>query len=238
MGHTFTHRMVEAGNNVTILNRGMTPDDLPDGVHRLRADRTNPMQMKRALLAKNFDVVVDFVMHKEAEAQQLVELIKDSVGHYIFISSGQVYLVREGIDRPFKEEAYEGRTQPPPKANTFAYEEWRYGMDKRSVEDVFIKAHQEKNFPYTALRLPMVNSERDTFRRLYNYILRLQDGHPLLIPTTPTYPLRHVYGKDVVSAIVKLAESGIGKGRAYNISQDETLTIDEFLELLAGLMGK
>lgn len=239
MGYYFSKRMLDAGAKVTILNRGMTPDELPDTVHRLRADRTDPMQVKRALLAKSFDVVVDFVMHKETEAHQIIDLIKDSVGQYIFISSGQVYLVREGnIARPYREEEYEGRTQPPPKANTFAYEEWRYGIDKRSVENVFIEAHEQKGFPFTTLRLPMVNSERDTFRRLYNYILRIEDGKPLLIPETPTYPLRHVYSHDVVEALVKIVETGVGKGRAYNISQDETVTIDEFIELLGNIMGK
>lgn len=239
MGYYFSKRMIDAGHKVTILNRGMTPDSLPDTVYRLRADRTDPMQLKRALLAKTFDIVIDFVMHREIEARQIIDILKDSAGHYVFISSGQVYLVREGnITRPYKEDEYMGRTQPPPKANTYAYEEWRYGMDKRAVEDVFINAYEEQGFPYTSLRLPMVNSERDTFRRLYNYILRVQDGDPLLIPETPTYPLRHVYSLDVVEALVKIAETDIGKGRAYNISQDETVTIDEFLELLGNIMGQ
>ena len=83
---------------------------------------------------------------------------------------------------------------------------------------------EKQKFPYTSLRLPMVNSERDHFHRLYNYILRLKDGGPILAPSTPNYPLRHVYADDVLSARRNsgLIESGKGKGETYNISQDET----------------
>ena len=237
MGFYLTQRLMDAGHRVTILNRGMSEDELPEIIHRLRADRTDPQQMKRALLGKSFDVVVDFVMYKQYEAEVIVDLLGGKIEHYIMISTGQVYLVREGISRPFKEDDFEGRIQPAPKANTFAYEEWSYGVNKRQAEDVFMKARAENNFPYTVLRLPMVNSERDTFRRLYSYIIRLKDGNPLLVPETPTYPLRHIYGQDVVEAIIKIIAEKSGIGRAFNISQEETVTIDEFLGILGEYMG-
>ncbi|MCA9915880.1 MAG: NAD-dependent epimerase/dehydratase family protein, partial [Anaerolineae bacterium] len=187
--------------------------------------------------ARNFDVVVDFVMYNGDEARHMIDILRNHTGHYLFISSGQVYLVREGIERPFTEDEYEGRLQPPPKENTYAYEEWLYGMNKRAAEDAFRTAYAEFDFPYTSLRLPMVNSEYDHFKRLYNYYLRLRDGGPILVPETPSYPLRHVYGGDVVKALLQLVEQDTGIGRAYNISQEETVSLDEFLEILADVMG-
>lgn len=233
MGYFTTQRMLRAGYQVTLLNRGQTPDDFPESLSRLRADRTNPQQMKRALLARQFDAVIDFALYKETEAQMVVELLQDRVGHYLFISSGQVYLVREDAERPFRESDYAGRLIPAPKPATYAYEEWTYGMDKRSAEDVFVNAPA---FPATRLRLPMVNSERDQMRRLYQYMLRLKDGGPILIPATPNLPLRHIYGLDAVGAIAKLVSEGTGKGDAINISQDETVSLAEFLTLLAEVM--
>ncbi|MEO1290455.1 MAG: NAD-dependent epimerase/dehydratase family protein [Chloroflexota bacterium] len=237
MGFQLAQSLLQMGHHVTILNRGMSEDKLPQTVHRLRADRTDPKQLKRALMGKTFDIVVDFVMFRQHEAEVIVNLLAGEIDHYIMISTGQVYLVREGITRPFKEDDYEGRIQPPPKENTFAYEEWTYGVYKRQAENIFSEAHQEQNFPVTILRLPMVNSEHDAFRRLYSYIIRLQDGGAILIPETPTYPLRHIYGRDVVGAILKLIDTGKGIGRAYNISQDETVTIDEFLTMLGDHMN-
>ncbi len=222
---------------MTVFNRGKTHDQLPDQVERLRGDRTDPVQLIQALHGREFDVVVDNALYKGAEVEPIVSLFQDRVGQYIFLSTGQVYLVREGIERPFREEDYEGRLMPSPKPNTYGYEEWMYGIEKRRAEDALRAAWEQQGFPYTSLRLPMVNSERDHFHRLYNYILRLKDGGPILVPSTPTYPLRHVYSGDVVTAVLKLINTGKGKGEAFNISQEETLPLDEFLAILGDILG-
>ena len=236
MGYYLSQRLAESGADLTLLNRGMTKEDLPRAIHRLNVDRRDHKQMHRALLAKSFDVVVDFVLYRLPEAQTIIELFRDNTEHYIALSSGQVYLVREGAHRPYSEEDYAGLVMPSPKKNSYAYEEWHYGITKREVEDRLMRAWQQSRFPSTILRLPMVNSARDPYHRLYNYYLRLRDGGAILVPATPNLALNHVYALDVVSAIVRLIEKGQGKGRAYNIAQDEHLSHDEFLSLLAEIM--
>ncbi|HYO88115.1 MAG TPA: hypothetical protein VER79_05670, partial [Candidatus Limnocylindrales bacterium] len=69
------------------------------------------------------------------------------------------------------------------------------------------------------------------------YILRLQDGGPILAPSTPNYRLRHIYAGDVVRAVRKIVEESLARGKAYNISQEETSTLDEYLTVLGGLMN-
>ncbi len=236
VGHFLALDLLNAGHTVTLLNRGKTPDTLPEHIERLRADRTDPAQLEAALAGRHFDMVIDNALYKQQEAETIVRLLNGRVGHYIFLSTGQVYLVREGAERPFSEESYDGRLIPPPKANTFAYEEWLYGIDKRKAEDVLIAAGEQQNFPFTCLRLPMVNGERDHFSRLYSYVLRLKDGGPILVPETPDYALRHIYSRDIVKAIL-LAMQQPAKGRAYNISQDETSTLSEFLGVVGDLLG-
>jgi nucleoside-diphosphate-sugar epimerase len=237
MGYYLAKKLIESDYSLTILNRGVTQDDLPDTVHRLHADRTDAKQLRRALLAKSFDIVIDFVMFRGEEADETLNIFQGNVGQYVFISTGQVYLVREGIERPFREEDYEGRLMPAPKENTFAYEEWTYGMQKREAEDKLRDAWEQSQFPYTILRLPMVNSGRDQFNRLYNYYLRLQDGGQILVPETPNYRLNHVYALDVVEAIYHLINTGQGKGQAFNIAQDESVSLDEFLSIIGNIMG-
>ncbi|MBN8635310.1 MAG: NAD-dependent epimerase/dehydratase family protein, partial [Anaerolineae bacterium] len=237
LGHLLVHQLIALGHRVSVFNRGLTRDELPDQVERLRGDRTKKHQLARALEGKSFDVVIDNALYKQEEAEEIAALLKGRVGHYLFLSSGQVYLVREAATRPFTEDQYEGRLMPAPKPNTYGYEEWLYGVDKRRVEDALHKAWETNKFPYTSLRLPMVNSERDHFNRLYNYVLRLNDGDPILAPSTPNFPLRHIYGGDVIRALLLLIETGKGKGQVYNISQDETLTLEEFLGIVGDLMG-
>lgn len=237
LGHSLVYALLALGHHVTTFNRGRTRDELPPEVERLHGDRTDEQQLAQAVKGRSFDVVVDTALYKGAEAEAVTSIFRDRVGHYIFLSTGQVYLVRESLERPFREDQYEGRVMPAPKLNTYGYEEWQYGMDKRQAEASLSAAWESFQFPYTSLRLPMVNSERDHFKRLYAYILRLKDGGPILAPSTPTYLLRHVYGMDVVNTIFMLITTSSGKSKAYNISQDETLSLDDFLTLLGGIMG-
>jgi nucleoside-diphosphate-sugar epimerase len=152
------------------------------------------------------------------------------VGRYIFLSTGQVYLVRVGLQPPFRETDYEGEVLPDPGPEHRDHDDWVYGVDKRAAEDVFARASR---FPCTVLRLPMVNSELDHHDRIYGYWLRLRDGGPIVIPEGPALPLRHVYGGDVTQAVRRCA----GVGGAYNISQDEQLPLEAFLEMLASVAG-
>ncbi|MCY3779170.1 MAG: NAD-dependent epimerase/dehydratase family protein [Chloroflexi bacterium] len=237
MGYYLSERLAQEGGDLTLLNRGITKEDLPRSIHRLTVDRTDHRQMRRALLAKSFDVVVDFVLYRRDEARTVIELFRDNVEHYIVLSSGQVYLVRDGLQRPFRETDYEGDLIPAPAETSYHFEEWRYGVEKRDVEDEMSAEGSRSGFPFTLLRLPMVNSARDPYNRLFNYYLRLRDGGPILVPETPNYALNHVYAMDVIDIIMQLINTGNGKGKAYNIAQDEHVSHEEFLNILANIMG-
>ena len=237
MGYYLSARLAERGCDLTLLNRGITKEDLPRAIHRLNVDRTDHRQMRRALLAKSFDIVIDFVLYSREEALTAAELFRDNVEHYIALSTGQVYLVRPGLQRPFREADYDGELMPAPAESSYHYEEWRYGVQKREVEDEIRAEGERSGFPYTLLRLPMVNSARDPYNRLYNYYLRLRDGGPILMPDQPNHALNHVYALDVVDIIERLIDNGAGKGKTYNIAQDEHISHADFLRLLAGIMG-
>jgi nucleoside-diphosphate-sugar epimerase len=236
LGPAIVQALLQRGDNVAVFNRGRTPDDLPAEVERLRGDRTDSRQLKQLLSGRNFDLVVDTTLYTGREAEAVVEIFADRIGRYVFLSTGQVYLVRIGLERPYKEEDYPGPVMPAPPRDDPQYESWLYGVDKRAAEDVFMRAWKERKFPFTSLRLPMVNSERDHYDRIYGYFLRLKDGGPILIPEGAGLPLRHVYGQDVARAIAQLTVNDLGKGGAYNLSQDETISLPEFLEMLSGMM--
>lgn len=237
MGYLLAKRLIAEGHSLTILNRGVSRDDLPESIPRLHCDRRDSAHMRQILQGREFDAVVDFALYKADEAEDITDILQGNVGHYIFISTGQVYLIREGVHRPFKEPDYSAPLTIAPEPNTFDYAEWLYGRDKSMAEDVLINANEAHGFPYTTLRLPMVNSEYGGFDRLYGYMLRLNDGGHILVPDAPDYPLRHIYSHDAVSAIMHFLQSGDGKGRAINISQDETVSLDDFLYILGTILN-
>jgi nucleoside-diphosphate-sugar epimerase len=237
LGHLLTLEFLRHGHQVTLFNRGRTPDELPAEVRRLRGDRSDPVALSEALAGRSFDVVLDMTLYNAVDAKVIVELLDGRVGRYLFLSTGQVYLVREESPRPFVEHAFEKPLLPAPRSGTRDHDEWLYGVNKSKVEEILINAWQTRRFPFTTLRLPMVNSERDHFHRVHSYLLRMKDGGPILLPESEHLQLRHVYAGDVIQAILRIIQSGIGKGGVYNISQDETLSIDDFLRLLAEIAG-
>jgi NAD(P)-dependent dehydrogenase (short-subunit alcohol dehydrogenase family) len=237
LGHDLVHALCAAGAGVTVLNRGRTPDALPSDVERLRADRSDRAALAHALAGRTFDAVVDTTLYVGADAEAVVELLDGRVGRYVWLSTGQVYLVRPGLSRPFRELDYAGALMPEPARDGPDWADWRYGVDKRGAEDVLERAWRTRRFPVTTLRLPMVNSRRDHFARLLGYVQRLRDGGPILVPDAPDHALRHVDGNDVVTTIAALLANGRGIGEAYNLSQDETLTLDAFVGLVAAWLG-
>lgn len=237
VGYFLTLDLLRNGHHVSVFNRGKTADQLPTDIERLRGDRSDPSSLAKALARKTFDAVIDMVLYNEPDAKAAIKLFEDRVGQYIFISTGQVYLVHQETERPFHEESLQKPLLPAPPATTRDYEEWLYGVEKSQAEDIFTQAHEDRNFPVTILRLPMVNSERDHFQRVYNYLLRLQDGGPILLPQEKHLRLRHVYRADVLQAIQKALQAESAKGKVYNISQDETISIEDFLTLLATIAG-
>lgn len=236
VGQELAWRLLAAGHEVTILNRGTRDDAFGDRVTRLHADRSTAA-FAAVLGAREFDAAVDFAAFNGAEVQGAVDVLQRHVGHYVMISSGQVYLVRDVVPAPACETDYAGALMAELPAGHPDHGEWEYGMGKRAGEDVLAAAWEHGRFPATRLRIPMVNGERDYYRRVESYLWRLLDGGPLLVPDGGTRPTRHVYGGAVVRAILSLLGDARTFGQAYNLCQDETPTLVELLTLIAELLG-
>lgn len=220
---------------MTLFNRGTLPDAFGDRVERLRGDRTTP-DFERLLAGRSFDAAVDFAAFDGPDGRRAAEVLGGRVGHYVAISTGQVYLVREGCPRPARESDYEGPVMAAP-VDPFDRGEWEYGVRKRALEDALAVAWEKGRFPATCLRIPMVNGERDHFRRLERYLWRMLDGGPVLLPGGGDRTTRHVYSGSVVKAILAMLGRTDTHGQAYNLAQDETPTLAELLALAAERLG-
>ncbi len=220
---------------MTLFNRGTLPDALGDRVERLRGDRTTG-DFERLLSGRSFHAAVDFAAFDGADGRRAAEALSGRVGHYVAISTGQVYLVREGCPRPAREADYDGPVMPEP-ADGYDKGQWDYGVKKRALEDALAEAWEKARFPATRLRIPMVNGERDHFRRLERYLWRMLDGGPVLLPGGGDRATRHVYSGSVVKAILALLGRADTFGEAYNLAQDETPTLRELLTLVAERLG-
>jgi nucleoside-diphosphate-sugar epimerase len=110
-------------------------------------------------------------------------------------------------------------------------------MGKRECEDALSAAWEAHGFPFTSVRLPMVDGEGDHRRRLEAYLWRLLDGGPVIVPDGEGPPVRHVYSGAVAEALARLLGRAEARGRAYNLCQDEMPTLTAFLGELADRLG-
>lgn len=221
---------------MTTLTRGITPDELGSTVERLYGDRTDPAQMAEVLADREFDAVVDTIAMRPDETRSVLNLLDGRTGHYVHFSTGQVYLVREGRPAPARESDYDGPLMAEP-GDAWGSREWWYGVDKRGCEDVLAAAWSERKFPYTSLRLPMIHGERDHYGRIHGTLLRMEDGGPIVVAEEPGAPLRHIDRVDLVAAIVRIVEERLAVGRAINLSQTESWTLERFFQTVARLAG-
>jgi nucleoside-diphosphate-sugar epimerase len=235
LGHATALALLERGDEVTILNRGITPDDLPLEIERIHTSRHDPSAVAAATKKRRWDAVVDTTSYTAADAASVAELFRDQCDKIVFTSTGQVYLVRSGVHAPFTEADYEGPVIPEPPGGTSDHDNWRYGVDKRAAERVFNDISQQ--IPVVSLRLPMIASERDHYGRIQGYIARMQDGGPILIPSDSSLPIRHVYVEDAARIIAMLCTEAIAGYRALNISYGESISLTEFLEILESQVG-
>lgn len=236
VGSLLTWRLLCGGHRVTLLNRGTRSDPFGGRVERLIADRTTD-DFARVLAGRGFDAAVDFAAYTEEHAHQVLSVLgQGRVGHYVFVSTGQVYLIRSPRPAPAREQDYDGPLMARP-SDPIERREWDYGKGKRDCEDVLARAFADSGFPATRVRTPMVNGERDYHRRIESYLWRLRDGGPVLVPDGGSKPMRHVYGSEVARAIVELLGNRATFGQVYNIAQEETPTLVELLHMLARMLG-
>ena len=238
MGALTVWRLLARGERVTILTRGQARDDFGERVERIVADRETPA-FAASLAGRRFDAVIDFVAFNGNDVRGAIAALGDRAGHYVLVSTGQVYLVREGlrdaqgVPQLARELDYAGTVIARPTAPRDAGQ-WDYGAGKREAEDALVEAAA---FPSTRIRIPMVNGPRDPDRRIENYLVRMLDGGPVVVPGGGAAVARHVYAHDVSETLCKLLGDARRFGQAYNVVQQETPTVWQLIGQIAERLG-
>jgi nucleoside-diphosphate-sugar epimerase len=113
-----------------------------------------------------------------------------------------------------------------------------YGVKKRECELLLEERFRSRKFPALRLRCPVIHGARDYTLRLLSYLLRIQDGYPIIIPEHGDKIIRHIYVQDVVQTILKALPKSSMRGKVFNLAQDEVVMLSEFLTLIASLLNK
>src|SRR4051812_27037374 len=88
LGRGIVDAALARGHDVTLFNRGVTGPELYPGVESLRGDRDGDLS---ALAGREWDAVIDPSGYMPRVVRASAELLRGSVGHYVFVSSISVY---------------------------------------------------------------------------------------------------------------------------------------------------
>ncbi|MEW5899987.1 MAG: NAD-dependent epimerase/dehydratase family protein [Acidobacteriota bacterium] len=234
IGYHLVRILLADGHEVTVFNRGRSPDEFGKEVRRIRGDRNDRADFYAKLHQEKFDVVADMIAFRAEDSRSAVETFAGRVGHFFHISTGAVYVVTRDYPSPLREEDFDRELFPRPKKNA---DWWLYGFQKRECEEVLREAHLKRQFPVTILRPPIALGERDYTLRAYSYFLRLEDGQPLVLPDAGLNAFTQIYAGDIVRTVASnlLCESAFGQ--AYNVAQDEILTLRGFVLAAARILN-
>jgi len=235
LGYHLTRSLLELGVQVTLFNRGKSPDDFGNRVKRIIGDRQDHQWFYEQLHGQRFDAVIDLIGYDPLEVEVAEKTFRDHIGLYVFISTGQVYLVTENKHCPAREKDFYQPLIDCPMGEELSYE---YGLKKRECELLLEKRYRSTQFPAVRLRCPVIHGARDYTLRLFSYLLRIDDGFPLIIPENGDKIIRHIYVQDVVQTILKILTNDSVRGKVFNLAQHEVLTLSEFLTMIASLMNK
>src|SRR6476469_8235912 len=90
-GKRLVSRLLDAGHDVTLLNRGQLDDGFGERVRRFRLDRRELREGHPALSQERWDVVYDQACYQADEAQGACRAFAGRVSRYVFTSSMSVY---------------------------------------------------------------------------------------------------------------------------------------------------
>jgi len=193
LGPIIVENLVAHGHTVTLFNRGLRNPHLFPDLEKLRGDREKGEV--EPLKGRAWDYAIDTPPWKPRWVTQALDVLKDSVRHYTFISSISVFAEnsKPGMD----ESAPVAKTDDPKE------ESKNYGPLKALCEEA-----AEKGMPGKALviRPGLIVGPNDPTDRFTYWPVRVERGGEVLAPGTPEDPVQIIDVRDLGEWVVKAVE--------------------------------
>ena len=178
---------------------------------------------------KKIDYVVDFSAFDPEVVLDVMELLSGKIGHYIYISTDNVYEVCKFTNKTVIAETDAVR---PDDENLRAElnSKDNYGDEKLAVEEVLVQQKKNGGFDWVALRLPDVIGPRDNNNRWPILQMWVKYFHtinrPLFFPSRfKNLKTSAVFNKDVARVVLKLLDSDKSVyNEVYNLGFDRAFS--------------
>jgi 2'-hydroxyisoflavone reductase len=217
LGYHLVASAMSKGHEVTIFTRGISNSDVYPEVDHLVGNRDGDLD---ALRGKQWDAVIDTSGYVPRVVEDSVELLRDAVDHYTFISSISVY---DDFSSPdIDETAAVAQLKDPLSENIAEF----YGALKASCEKVVENAMPGKSL---IIRPGLIVGPRDTSDRFTYWPVRIKRGGEVLAPGNPDTFVQFIDVRDLADWIIRMVEhkqTGVYQATGPN----KSVTFGTFLE--------
>lgn len=193
LGRHTAERALARGHEVTLFTRGQTnPELFPEAEH-LVGDRDGDLA---PLAGRSWDAVADMTGYVPRVVRQSAELLRDTVGRYLFVSSVSVYADFSG---PVSEDSPLAELEDPSTEEVSEH----YGALKAACERVVQEAYGGRA---TIVRPGLVVGPWDPTNRFTYWATRVARGGEILAPGPPERMTQWVDARDLAAWMVDLLE--------------------------------
>lgn len=217
IGVDLTKTLVAQGHEVVLFNRGNKPAPV-EGVKQIHGDRTDASQLKEKLSQEKFDAIFDNNGRELSDTQPLVEIFKDRVQHFIYMSSAGVY--QKSDQMPHVEgDAVDPKSRHKGKHETEAY-------------------LAQQKVPFTAIRPTYIYGPQNYNDLEAWFFDRIVRDRPILMPGHGLHLTQLGHVKDLAVAMAAVLGNQAAVGQIYNVSGDRYVTFDGLARACAVAAGK
>ncbi|MCC8104492.1 MAG: SDR family oxidoreductase [Clostridiales bacterium] len=223
-------RLLLAGHELWLINRGNRLEGLPEGAHLIRADINDEEKVAGLLGDETFDVVADFIAFVPEQLERDHRLFAGRTRQFIYISSASAY------QKPLSDFRIDEGT---PLANPF----WQYSRDKISGEELLMRYYREEGFPVTIVRPSHTYNEEKVpvcvhgSNGSWQVIKRMIEGKPVIIPGDGSSLWTVTWNDDFAKGFIGLMGNVHAIGEAVQITGDEVLTWNQIHRVIADALG-
>lgn len=217
IGVYLTRLLMEQDHEVVLFNRGNKPAPI-EGVEQIHGDRTDTDQLKEKLAGESFDAVFDNNGRELSDTQPLAEIFRDSIKHFVYVSSAGVYLKSDQM--PHREsDPVDPKSRHKGKFETETY-------------------LAEQGIPFTSVRPVYIYGPQNYNDLEAWYFDRIVRDRPVPIPGNGMHITQFGHVHDLASAMVAVLGNPRSIGQIYNISGDRYVTFDGLARACAVAAGK
>lgn len=227
LGPAVVRALLAAGHEVTLFNRGRTNPEMFPGVEKLRGQRrrqefgARSPQDLTALEGRSWDAVVDTSAYWTKNVEDMVALLRDRCGQYVFISTISVYEDLDKNSATLDEDSPVGTLDDKYVARIT---EQAYGPLKAYCEQAVRDAFCDRA---TVIRPGYIVGRGDPYDRLTSRVERLGRGGETLAPGNQRAELQMIDVRDLGAFTAKCAAEGVS-GTFNATGFEARITTEEF----------